>query len=491
MADLVFEYKAQRFRPRAGAASELLLFVAPAKEIRSWAGVPRKAFDYQHGFQRTLNPGRVSDVIEYFREDPKNISPTSIVVGFTGAVQIDPAGPAVNGAETVTVRIVLPDLMQLSVEELTDLVLAELRGRLPDPLIREIETNTEVAVAEAMELEAEDAVDESFGILSDTAVDSGSVEPSVQDRSYLGDFYAQLLGFRRSLLPWPDEGPLREVLYSILRPAIIVDGQHRVFGAAASDAEMNFAVCAMPQSNWAESVYQFVVINQKAKPIKPAFLSSIIATSLSADEIASVYGRLKASKIDVERAEVMEQINTDPNSPFAGLIDFEVENSPGFLQFPGMARLAREFQNIPRSHPNLLPDAEWAGVEGEWIDHFFAFWRGVRGYFEGQDPRLWREPTAENPNNLLKIESLQELQGLMLDNWADSRAFRFGQLSDTARVAGAFWQDFPPTFFTDEWRQKGLQTSVGRKIIRNAITDTRRNAGRRSWGHRRLGLFTG
>jgi hypothetical protein len=79
---------------------------------------------------------------------------------------------------------------------------------------------------------------------------------------------------------------------------------------------MLFAVCAIPESSWAESVYQFVVINQKAKPIKPAFLSSIIATSLTSDEIATVYGRLRSSKIDVDRAEVMDRVNTDPRSPF-------------------------------------------------------------------------------------------------------------------------------------------------------------------------------
>lgn len=492
MTDLHYEYLGQRFRPRGGSDQRLLLFVAPASDIRSWAGVPRKAFDYQHGFQRTLNPGRVSDVVEYFREDPKNISPTAIVVGFTGAVAIEPvSAQGQGGVESITVRITLPDLTQLSVAELASRALAELRTRIPEPLIAEIEANDAVAAAEANKLVDEEVVDETFGIESETVVDVGGVEPEVQDRSYLADFYAQLLGYSRGLLPWPDEGPLREILYSILRPAIIVDGQHRVFGGAAADEDMHFAVCALPQSNWSESVYQFVVINQKAKPIKPAFLSSIIATSLSADEIASVYGRLKASKIDVERAEVMDRINTDPASPFNNMIDFEVEGSPGFLQFPGIARLAREFQNIPRSHSILLPGGSWAGIDGDWMSHFFAFWTGIRSYFEGADDRLWRKPSADNPNNLLKIVTLQEMQGLMLDNWADSRMVRLKVPAETQASASLFWADFPATFFTDEWRQKGLQTSVGRRIIRDAITETRRNIGRKNWGHRRLGLFSG
>ena len=397
MVDLQYEYVAHRFQPRAGTTQSLLLFVAPATDIRSWAGVPRKAFDYQHGFQRTLNPGRVSEVVQYFREDPKNLSPTSIVVGFTGAVTIDVIpGEAFGGIENVRVRLTVPDFAQTNLDELADQALAELRRRLPEPIVTEIENNAEEAFAEAIKLQDEEAVDEAFGIESENAVET-EIEPQAAERSYLADFYAQLLGYRRKLLQWPEEGQLREILYSILKPAIIVDGQHRVFGGAAADEKMLFAICAIPQSSWAESVYQFVVINQKAKPIKPAFLSSIIATSLSADEIASVYNRLRSSKIDVDRAEVMDRINANSNSPFNGMIDFEVEGSTGFLQFPGMARLARDFQNLPRSHSILLPDGTWNSVDGDWIDHFFAFWTGIRTYFEEADAQTLEKALSGQP----------------------------------------------------------------------------------------------
>lgn len=490
MSEQIYEYLGQRFRPRKDAEQELLLFVAPAKHIRSWAGVPRKTFDYQHGFQRTLNPGRVLEVAAYFQEDARNISPTSIVVGFTGAVEIQKVGVG-DGVDTVRVRITLPNLTEMPLGELTERALAELRKRILETSIQEIEANAGTAAADSIKLVDEQVIDETFGIQSETSVDLGVVEIVAQDRSYLADFYAQLLGYDRNLLTWPqDDKQLREILYSLLRPAIIVDGQHRVFGGAIAEEDMNFAVCAIPKSNWPESVYQFVLINQKAKPIKPAFLSSIIATSLSPEEIAAVYGRLSASRIDVERAEVMNRINTDPTSPFKDMIDFEVEGAPGFLQFPGMARLARDFQNIPRSHSILLPNGDWDGVEGDWQAHFFALWKGVRDYFRDADTRLWHKPTNDNPNNLLKIVTLQEVQSLMLDNWADSRFIKLDKIFDTESHARTFWLNFPATFFTDEWRQKGLQTSVGRKILRDAITETRRNIDRKGWGHRRLGLFS-
>jgi hypothetical protein len=494
LSTITYEYTAQRFSPREGSTQPLLLFVAPAGEIRGWAGVPRKAFDYQHGFQRTLQPNRIADVVRYYKDEKANFSPTSIVVGLTGVVSITPLTPPGTGTvagpvETVRLKITIPNYEVMLVTDLINEAMAALKKRIPASTIDEIHANQDAAVAEASKLQEDDAVDESFGI------DPGGMseeEFQIAERSYLADFYTQLLGYSAGLmtLQSEEEDSLREVLYSILKPAMIVDGQHRVFGAATVDQGMLLAVCAIPDATWTESVYQFVVINQKAKPIKAAFLSSIIATSLSADEVAQVYSRLESSNIDVERSQEMNRVDTDPGSPFQGMIDFEVQGSTGFLQFPGMNKLVRNFKNIPTSHASLLKGGSWDSVKGTWIEHFFALWRGVKQYFADADARLWVRPSADNPNHLLMIVTLQELQGLMLDNWADSRVIKLGEVQATETAAHNFWDGFPSQFFTDEWRLKGLQTSVGRRILRDAVIETRRNLGRKNWGHRRLGLFS-
>jgi hypothetical protein len=364
---------------------------------------------------------------------------------------------------------------------------ATLETRLPEEAVGAIQERISEAVAEAQRLEDEDAVD------IETDADSPSNgEIKELDRSYLEDFYAQLLGQIQGVIPWPAEAvQLREVLYSLLKPAIIVDGQHRVFGAAQYDPTMYLAVCAMPDSNWPENVYQFVVINQKAKPIKPAFLSAIIATSLSQAELNTVYRRLSVSRVDVGRSEIMERINKDPMSPFRDMIDFEVPGSPGFLGFPGLWRLADDFRRIDGTYPVLLKDGRWPDGEHAWLPYFFAFWDGIRSTFVERDERLWLRPTPSNPNNLLKIVALQEMQRVTLDLWADARMLRLTSPEKTRAKAAEFWEDFPTEFFTDEWNQKGLQTQVGRSILREALIQTRRKHGQRSWGHRRLGLFTG
>ena len=482
----IYEYVAQVFRPRADSNQDLLLFTVPAGDLRLWAGVPRKAFDYQHGFQRTLDERRVNEAAAFFRKDPKNVSPTAIVVGLRPSVDITPID--IGSVQTASlsgnlrlakVRIDAPGLSSLSLDDLIDRAIKEVRNRLPTDVTDQIDEDLLAAVnamAGPEELSESEQID-----------DGG--DRSSDPRSYLTDFYVMLNGYTEGMVPISDPSALRDTLAAILNPGLIVDGQHRVYGAANTDEGMQLAVCAIPNASWEESVYQFVVINQKAKPIKPAFLSSIIATSLSTDEISSIYQRLRASRIDVTRAEEMERLNTDPASPFQSMIDFEVENAPGFLQFPGMNRLLQAYKKIPATHPNLLPEGRWEAVSGEWFDHFCAFWLGIREYFEAEDPRLWREPSEGNPNSLLKIVTLQEVQDLMLDSWADARAFVFSDADETREKANKFWEGFPASFFTDEWRQKGLQTSVGRKIVRDAIMETRRKHGQRNWGHRKLKLF--
>ena len=81
-----FKYRAQKFTQRSDAGPPLLLFVAPASDIREWAGVPRKTYDYRRGFQRTLSPSRIAEVSSFFTEDKNNMSPSLSIIMPRGVV---------------------------------------------------------------------------------------------------------------------------------------------------------------------------------------------------------------------------------------------------------------------------------------------------------------------------------------------------------------------------------------------------------------------
>ena len=484
-----FAYAALRFKQRHNG-SELLTFVAPVGEIKVWAGVPRKHFNYLHGFQRSLADGRVLALKDFYDQDDQNLTPTSIVVAIRKqAISItpleSPAGKKMEGSESICrVTFEFDDLESEPIESLLSRAIALLKARLGKEVADAIERDLDAALAENVRAETSESGDSEE---RDSEVEEVSLE--APPASHLVNFYSELLGIKAGVKQIEDEQKFRQVLFSILKPAIIVDGQHRVYGAAALDETMNFSVCAIPEADWLEQVFQFVVINQKAKPIDSAFLHAIIATSLTDEEISELYDRLKRSGVDVEKAQYMNKINVDVKSPFRQMIDFDIEGAPGFLKFPGMSRLARDFMKIPKSHPGLTKTGgRW--IKGDtWLNHFYAFWWGVREYFEGEDSRLWQEPDESNPNNLLKIVTLQEMQRIVLDAWADSRTFKFTSPSKTRKAAKQFWEKFPATFFTDEWRKKGLQTAIGRQYLTEAILTTRRNLDRKHWGHRKLALF--
>jgi hypothetical protein len=113
--------------------------------------VPRKAFDYQHGFQRTLSDSRVIDIVQYFRENPENISPTSVVIGLSEEVKFTALKSKVPGLiDLVRVTITLPDLALLSLEDLANRALEKLRLRLPPADIEEIESTPRTNPSDAL-----------------------------------------------------------------------------------------------------------------------------------------------------------------------------------------------------------------------------------------------------------------------------------------------------------------------------------------------------
>ncbi|HQU46564.1 MAG TPA: hypothetical protein PK867_27405, partial [Pirellulales bacterium] len=74
-----FRYSVFAFRQQAAAPVQVA-FVAPAQEILQWSGVPRKSDELLTGYQRFLDDQRVNEEIVPFFQDPKNCSPTAIII---------------------------------------------------------------------------------------------------------------------------------------------------------------------------------------------------------------------------------------------------------------------------------------------------------------------------------------------------------------------------------------------------------------------------
>ena len=124
-----------------------------------------------------------------------------------------------------------------------------------------------------------------------------------------------------------------DTLKQMLKPGLIIDGQHRLHGAAKTEQNIKFLVCGMVDIPWKEQVFQFAIINDKAKKIDKAFITSLAAISLTSSELSKLQDRLIQAKVNIDEVEVMTQIGYDRDSPFLNHVDFKVKNNPDRLGY--------------------------------------------------------------------------------------------------------------------------------------------------------------
>jgi hypothetical protein len=525
-----YSYIGQRY-VQGGSSLQLVSFCASANDIKQWAGVPAKTTTFHGGFQRALSD-RYKAIIRFF--DAGEASPTSIVVAFReNALAVSPLAYPESWVDTaklsqkpefvhVNFKVGSVGSADSSTEALRCAVAALLKERLD--ATGEKGSNDggssdsdEAAAAESAESESVEEIDddaddeieapESAGELDDE--DDVVAQELDVGHSKLRSFYAfisdkarvdawlaeendkvtavqakpKLKKRDKEFISTTPEERLRHLLVSLLRPAMIVDGQHRVWGAYSSDkAPIVFSVCAIKDADWVEQVFQFVVLNRLAKPISPSFLTSILNTSLTNQEVERIEKRLE--KIEVRKTDrvIMKYLNHDDRSPFFGLIGEPGEllgvDNKGKLSDKGMIRLAKRWMNLKNNKKELemfLPALgakkltkgrdQWASHE-VWSGYFFAFWSAVKSKYE--EHGLW---VKQDGFHLLYIVTMHAMQDMFIE--AKSKADgKFLSIDDFNSQVKSYFKDVSPTFFRS-WEATGLQSGDGPKFIREALEELR------------------
>lgn len=114
---------------------------------------------------------------------------------------------------------------------------------------------------------------------------------------------------------------------SLCRPAIVVDGQHRLWGAASSSMEIMLPVVGIPHCSWTDQIYQFVVINETAQKVETSLMTDIFGSSLTRTEQDEVRRKLAKSRVDVEGRIAAVVASRDPDSPFFNMIQLRIEGA--------------------------------------------------------------------------------------------------------------------------------------------------------------------
>ena len=465
---------------QSGSAQPLVLLAAKATEIDQWAGIPQKLrviVDEEVntellGFQRDDDPDRIEQ-IAHFYSDANNVLQNPLLCAVRKAVGqevtfIPKDGGTCGDTLVGTLEIVVTDRSESSFASLfkeTRLFLEErvpsLVGQKPsEQLITKLRSKLN-GTEEVESVDPDDA-------------DPAPLEEALTEQSHIAEFW-DAVAAREQLLGELGEkfdgeeflGFSRQVLEAYLCPVILVDGQHRLLGAilAAEIAleqdgnrinraaellaaqpspdpnQIQFAlrtekarilpISLLLDERPEEHVFQFVVVNQKATPVRPALLGTIISTSLAEDELGSITERLENAGVPLQSSMAITYLAKNENSPFAGLVTRGLlGDGTEKLPWSVLGQIVGIFRNLRGAKYFHDPKIDYADIwkrrfldssticsdwsaydaisafdywqqgDGPWRDVFVAFWFAVRDTLGETNnkfaPNYWGQPRTSN-----------------------------------------------------------------------------------------------
>jgi len=299
----------------------------------------------------------------------------------------------------------------------------------------EINTGEEYSTEEKLDIvieSLEKRVPENIG--NDSDDDNGDIvipedELTIDAKSHLGETLNFLKDFRER---YKNDDHIEDEKRNVdgfcedyLKPALLVDGQHRTFGAynkiseewekGNDDFEIFLPVGAIINSDWKESVFQFVVINQTAKNIDSKFLSSIISTSLTDLELGHFRKQLMNSGVQVTEGVVLNELGSteleiqgDNINPFYRNIEFGIDGQVGDeLRYNTVKDLVNKLRYFKDSSPTNAVFRRPYGdlknlIEGDlqintenwqekyWVHFIIYFWYLAKNRFNSQNELKYR-----------------------------------------------------------------------------------------------------
>ena len=552
---MIFKYSALLTR-QVENGKFLALFSAPATDIIEWGGIPqKKLFDdgqESAGFQREESPGRLKDISAFLSEPANTIQNPLLCASreFSKSEVSFEELPGSHNSDSVkigTITISVPDFKEISYLELVKMVMGYLESRLP---ALKNQTPSEAVLAKITTLAREKDLYENDGdeaedqqtpenedeAAEDTSQDIGSVGVLFEE-SHLSDFWEELAA-RKIILEKMCEfkgdsflGFPRDALISYLMPVVIVDGQHRLKGAiraiddfmdspnAISEAEKlaakgfsatevettlaQKAARALPisllvDSDPAEHVFQFVVVNQKATPIGKALLGTIVSTSLSTNELTKVADRLIRARIPLEESRAASFLAKHPSSPFVNLVERGVgRDANNLLPWVVFTALVNVFKQLKGATPyhektdyahswrvNFLdsspiieeyeakgfksPYEYWSSFDGPWRDVFISFWTIIRDRFahttEKQKRNYWGNPRTSNLFNKVSLNILAASFFKYLRN----QNLTLETPEEVASIVDAWLTGVESSYFDREWELEKAGVKKDSRGIRHA-----------------------
>lgn len=541
--NLAPEYPALLFR-QSPAAAPLVLLCASAIEIDQWVGIPQKtriADGETLGFQRDDNPERIDQIAQFYGEAQNVIhnpllcairQKVGVDVIFTpnADAQTDITGNAVTGTLKISVQDRSSSSLLDLIREVRQAIEARVSGLadrpLPEILVAKLRTQYENLHHDLRNSDKDE--DDSSAGDDRTSDNQQGIEEALFDESHVTDFWDALKAREELLIRLGSQftgddflGFNRSAMEAYLKPLILVDGQHRLLGAlqAARDAvdqdpqvterigrliaqgtpeneikhqllmerARHLPISLLMDHHPGEHVFQFVVVNQKATPVRPALLATIISTSLSESELEPISDRLENAGVPLKSSRAISFFARHPSSPFAGRVARGLsDEGTDLLPWTVLGQLVAMFRDLNGARfyhdyskmdyadnwkrrqleRSKLVDAAqgsaaayeaWRDPDGPWKSVFIAFWSAVRdtlGNPSNPDAgNFWGRPRT---SNLFNKPSLATLATDFFAYLVETR-----QTIDAANIVPALVDDWlvdvDKNYFARDWKLTGVK----------------------------------
>ena len=475
------EYDVLAFRQQDKSPIQVA-FVAHSGDVVRWAGIPRKSDELLTGYQRFKDQDRVNQSIVPFFQDPKNCSPTAVILALRtdtgiGRCKLEPQ--IIETGQVVSAKLIVElDEDALLTDKVFEQALVYVKARLPQGA-----DETSPQTVEDDDDKDLDAVED-----QDAEVDDDKDESSV----HLGN---ETLSKMKALLEdkanWTNE-KFRSAITDYVKPAMLIDGQHRIAAGSKFGAKgLPFMVCGLYDASWEEQVFQFTVVNIKPKKIPPSLITSIAALSLSKQEQVNLGSRLNQAGVKMTEVEIMSLVAYDQRSPFSNLIDMGVGSKGAkaeLLGYAGVKRISKEWFTARRSslvhiakalfqtENNSKATAEWRSSK-IWFEFFVHFWEIVRTHYPDG---LWKKKDGNNFFVGASLWALQEAlllecDGQMKSHWKVTDDAQFEKRLEVLKsafseVVKTYLEFIPYEMWTVTWEKKSIDTNQGREEFRKLLS---------------------
>ncbi|NJK38819.1 MAG: DGQHR domain-containing protein [Oscillatoriales cyanobacterium RM2_1_1] len=244
------------------------------------------------------------------------------------------------------------------------------------------------------------------------------------------------------------------------RPALVVDGQHRLYGISEfADENIPLLVVSLIDAPLSEQAFQFVVINNKAVKVPTDNVRSIIA---QIDEEKLQDRLLKAGVRYGNKSPILREINDSLSSPFKDLLDWSY-NKKGTKLVP-LTAIEQCLRFLKAELPSLEDD------EDSLAEVFCAVWRVIqKSYPElwGKESKLMKKVSINALNEFI-AERLKFAWEMGLVNIFDPHTIERQVLNITNLLPQQFWEE--------EWSITIQDNANVRKLIKADLATLANNS---------------